>query len=301
MFKTNEGFAWFFLMIGGVFGFLFFTLYDKFYLGEKFWLILINAVIIIILFVWVRQTYKNNILKYFNKIMDNIERVSQQQEEFFVDENEQEQINEISIAIYQLQQNLKYQTQSKDSILKILNTLVVSVDLQKLLNDLLPKLIEYSRSNCGAIYLYNSATDKFEIKISLGFSKNIYKEFDIALGEGFMGKELESKEIQVIKEIPENTIYLNRTFIGTILPKCVMSIPILNQNELIGIIVLTSVNNYTKEEMETLELARYYIGIAINNCLACERTQRLIKELEFQNQLLQSLNEELEKKASKKM
>jgi transcriptional regulator with GAF, ATPase, and Fis domain len=301
MFKTDEGFLGAFLTIGAILGFLFFALYDKYDLGEMFWLILINAIVIIILFVFIRLKYKNNRHNYFNKIMDNVTRVSREEEEFRIDENEEPQINEISIAIYQLQQNLKYQTQSKDNILKILNTLVITMDLQKLLNDLLPKLIEYSRSNCGAIYLYNSATDKFEIKTSLGFSKNIYKEFDITLGEGFMGRLIESKDIQVIKDIPENTVYINRTFIGTIIPKCIMSVPILNQNELIGIIVLTSVYNYTKEEMESIELTRYYIGIVINNCLSCERTQRLIKELEFQNQLLQSLNEELEKKTGKKI
>lgn len=295
MFETNGRCAELFWVVGVILGFIFFAIYDQYGLVRMILMILLNIMVVLAITLCIRIYYKNSMLSYFNKIMA---KITLADEELIIDKNEKSYIKQLYSAINALQSKLKHQTKLKDDMLKIVNILVVNNDLQKLLNQLLPKLVDITKSNCGAIYLYNTATDKLELKSSIGFSKNIYKEFDIALGEGFVGKVVQSKEIKILKDIPEDTVYVNKTFMGMIVPKCMMSVPIVFQNELLAEIVFTSVYNYSDEQIERIRLARYYIGVSVNNCLTYERTKHLIKELEFQNQLLQNLNLELEEKTN---
>lgn len=298
--NKNSSFIEWFLFVGMIIGFITFEIYSKYELWRGFLFILLNIVLMSIVFISIRWKYKYDMSKCIEDLTQNIKDISSSENDFVIKEDEELKIKELYTAIIELQKNLKQQNRSKDTTFKIINTLAVNIDLQKLLNELLPKVIEGTRSNWGAIYVFNSATSKLEIKASLGFSKNIYKEFDISLGEGFIGKSIESKKINILYDIPDDTVYTSRTFIGTIKPKCLMTVPILSQGELVATLVLGSIYDYTDEQMDVVKMIRYYLGVAVNNGLAYERTQRLTKELQFQNQLIQNLNDELEVKVNER-
>ena len=65
--------------------------------------------------------------------------------------------------------HLKRQNRIKASIFNIINALAVNIQLEKLLEALLPKVIEGTRSNWGAFYIVSSVINKLEIKASLDF------------------------------------------------------------------------------------------------------------------------------------
>lgn len=293
--NKNAAFLEWFLFIGMMIGFVTFGIYSHYKLYRGILFVLLDIILMSIVFLSMKIKYKSDVNQYLNKLTTDIKNVAEKEDELVADSDDSK-LKELYLAINELQKNLKQQSRSKDTTFKIINTLAVNIDLQKLLNELLPKIIEGTRSNWGAVYLFNSATGKLEIKTSLGFSKNIYKEFDITLGEGFIGQSIQSKKIQVLEDIPEDTVYVSRTFIGTIKPKCIMTVPIMSQGELVATLVLGSIYNYTDEQMDVIKMIRYYLGVAITNGLAYERTQRLTKELQFQNQLIQNLNDELEQK-----
>lgn len=294
--NKNAAFIEWFLFIGMSIGFVTFGIYNQYPLYRGYLFIVLNIILMSIVFISIRWKYKSDMSKYLDRLIQNVKNVSNNDKEFVLYENDEPKLKELYEAVNELQRNLKQQGRSKDTTFKIINTLAVNIDLEKLLNELLPKVIEGSRSNWGAVYLYNSSTGKLEIKTSLGFSKNIYKEFDITLGEGFIGKAVQSKKIQILENIPDDTVYISRTFIGTIKPKCMMTVPIMSQGDLVATLVLASIYDYTEEQMDVIKMIRYYLGVAITNGLTYERTQRLTKELQFQNQLIQNLNDELENK-----
>lgn len=293
--NKNAAYLEWLLFIGMMIGFVTFGIYSQYELYRGILFIILDIILMTIVFVSIKLKYQTDITQYLDKLTTNIKNISEEEGELKADEDDPK-LKELYAAVNELQKNLKQQNRSKDTTFKIINTLAVNIDLQKLLNELLPKVIEGTRSNWGAVYVFNSATGKLEIKTSLGFSKNIYKEFDITLGEGFIGQAVQSKKIQILEDIPDNTVYISRTFIGTIKPKCMMTVPIMSQGELVATLVLASIYNYTDEQMDVVKMIRYYLGVAITNGLAYERTQRLTKELQFQNQLIQNLNDELEQK-----
>lgn len=183
---------------------------------------------------------------------------------------------------------------NRREVLNITNTVATNMELSALLDELLPKVMKATNSSCGAFYLANHATNKLEIKSSKGFSKNIYGEFDIAIGDGFIG--MVTNEVRIVNNIPDDSIYIMRSFLGKIKPKSMMIIPINENEKLIGVFALASVFNYKSNQSDFIDLVRYYIGIAIGNAINNEQNQRLTRELKFQNTLIQNLNEDLEKK-----
>jgi PAS domain S-box-containing protein len=191
-------------------------------------------------------------------------------------------------------ETLRLRENGRKEILNIVNSMAVNIDLSNLLDDLLPKVLKATGSTCAAFYIANHATNKLEIKASTGFSKNIYSDFDMTIGEGLIGGA--TKETRIINDIPDDSVFIIRTFLGKIRPKSIMAIPIINNDKLVGVLTLASIYNYLDSQNEIIELIRYYVGISIGNAIAYEQTKRLTNELRFQNTLIQNLNEDLEKK-----
>ena len=189
---------------------------------------------------------------------------------------------------------------NRQLILNIVNSIAANMEVEKILEDLMPVLLEVTGSNCGAFYLANHATSKLEIKHSVGFSKNIYAEFDLSLGEGIIGQAAINQEIRIMRDIPDDTTYLMRTFLGTAKPKSIMVVPIVNQDKLIGVFAFASIYEYSAWQQEMLNLIKYYVGAAVNNGMTYEKTKRLSNELKFQNRLIQNLNDDLERKVQER-
>lgn len=193
-----------------------------------------------------------------------------------------------------VQQGLNKKNESYQEILELVNSVAINIDLDKLLETLIPKLLNTTTSSCGAFYLVNNVTNRLELKSSVGFSRNIYSEFDIAIGEGFLGTF--QNEIKIIKDIPDDTIYYMKTFLGKLKPKNVMVVPISDSANVIGVLLLTSIYEYTLEHENILNLIKSYIGIAVSNGLTYEHSKRLANELKFHNTLILDLNNDLEKR-----
>ena len=184
----------------------------------------------------------------------------------------------------------------RQNMMQVLNTIATNIELEKMLEGIMPQVVEATRSICSAFYLVNPVTDKLEIKHSIGFGKNLYAQFDQKLGEGIMGQTANSREIHVLRDIPDDTVYVARTFLGTLKPRNIMTIPIVNQDRMLGMLMLASVYDYTQDHIDNMGLMRYYLGVAVHNGVSYEKNKRLTNELKFQNKLIQDLNADLERK-----
>jgi len=198
----------------------------------------------------------------------------------------------------QMQQALA--TDERQALLKIINKAAADMELETLLANITPMLLEATGSICGAFYAVNNTSDKLELKYSLGFNKNIFSEFDFSMGEGLVGAAAVTQEVRVIGDLPDDTVFIVRTFLGKVKPKSVMTVPVTSQDAPLGVYAFASIAPYSDNHLEVINLVRYYIGSAVNNCLTYEKIKRMSNELKFQNKLIQGLNEDLEQKISKR-
>lgn len=160
--------------------------------------------------------------------------------------------------------------------------------------DIVYKLMEITDSNMGAFYLLNEKESKFEYLTSVGIDATLVKFFDAQYREGEFGKAIISKRISHLKKIPSDTIFKFKTIIGNVIPKEIVTIPIVVENQVVAIISLASLSAYKPETLEILNNSFSAINIAFSNLLTNEETRRLNEEIKEKNVELQKQTEELQ-------
>lgn len=286
----------FFIVFGCFIGAAFLGVYKFFpsYIGVLIALVL--AVSVLAILVTERIRYR---IKYEHKmdiVTEEVKRSSAAGEDNGILETEDDCVKRLYGAVDTARRKYRRRIKIQHVVIDLINTLAVNIELDNLVDVVLTRLVEETNSNWGVFYLYNTNSDKLELKKSIGLSKNIYREFDVDMGEGFIGMTAVSRTFKVYKNIPKDTVFDNKTFLGRIIPKNIMSVPVCNENELKAVLAFGSMYDFTDEQIEIVSVLRNYMGFAVNNCMVYQRTQRMTKELQFQNQLIQNMNDELEKK-----
>ena len=102
------------------------------------------------------------------------------------------------------------------------------------------------------------------------------------------------KKIIFLKEIPRDTVFKFRTFTGTLLPREIITIPIMVDGIVAAIVSLASIKPYSRKTVDLMEQP-WVTGMstAVANMLANAKTQRLATELKTSNEELQLQAEEL--------
>ena len=255
----------------------------------------INAFIIVGLFYAVRFHFQYTLKRNIEYMVQSLDTVSADGSGNVLNRNNP-YLQRFFLQLDNLKLTLRKKDDTRQEILNVVTSVAVNMELEKVLEDLLPKLIAVTGSNCCAFYSLNDQTNKLEIKQSVGFSKNIYSEFDINLGEGFIGEASLKNQTTVCVDIPDDSVYLIRTFLGKLKPRNMLIVPIFYNDQMTGVMVFASIHAYSQEKLEMIEMIKYYVGVAVANGVTYEKTKRLSNELKFQNKLIQNLNDELEKK-----
>lgn len=192
-------------------------------------------------------------------------------------------------------------TDSIESKIKIeqgrasISNIVISLQSLKDFNQsIIYKLMEITDSNMGAFYLLNEKESKFEYLTSVGIDATLVKFFDAHHREGEFGKAITSKNISYLKNIPSDTVFKFKTIIGNVIPKEIVTIPIVVEDQVVAIISLASLSTYKPETLEILDSSFGTINIAFSNLLANEETRRLNEEIKEKNVDLQNQTEELQ-------
>jgi signal transduction histidine kinase/CheY-like chemotaxis protein/HAMP domain-containing protein len=176
--------------------------------------------------------------------------------------------------------------------------IIISLQSLKYFNQsIVYKLMEITDSNMGAFYLLNEEESKFEYMTSVGIDATLVKFFDAQYREGEFGKAITSKKISHLKNIPSDTVFKFKTIIGNVIPKEIVTIPIVVENQVVAIISLASLSTYKPEILEILDSSFSAINIGFSNLLANDKTYRLNKEIKEKNEELQSQTEELQSQA----
>ncbi|MCD6188532.1 MAG: response regulator [Desulfuromusa sp.] len=190
--------------------------------------------------------------------------------------------------------SLESQMQVRENVVNLTEAMIEFLELDTFRENILKKLVDITDSNLGAYHLLNRENDTYEHFTSIGISPELLEPFDAALLEGEFGQALATKKIVHTRNIPADTHFTFKTFTGTILPKEIITIPLVVDGLVVSVISLASLKPYSKESLEILD--RVWIGMntVIANLLANDVTKKLATELADKNQELQAQSEELQ-------
>lgn len=200
-------------------------------------------------------------------------------------------------------QKFQLETQRQDWLKTGLTELNEKIQGEHSLEELSQKVVqfiaEYIDIQLGAIYI--KTEDELYTLIS-GYAYKGSMGTKIKVGEGLIGQAaLEGKKI-VLTEVPE-TFYRIQTGIGGMLPKVVLLLPMIYEDNVEAILEIGSTEVIDDQKMDFLELIAESIAIAISSAKSRIKLSDLFKESQEQGEILKGnqlelkkTNEELEEK-----
>lgn len=166
-------------------------------------------------------------------------------------------------------------------------------DTSKLSDKFIAELVKYMNALQGVLFLSQEGSeDKLDLMAAFAFDRKRFLQKTLKKGEGLIGTcAIEQKTI-VLDDVPEEYVAI-RSGLGDTPPSNVLLLPVMNEDVLVGVVELASLNSFTKIQVELAEniasnLASTIIGSRIN-----AKTSDLLKKSQEQAAEMAEQEEEM--------
>ena len=170
-------------------------------------------------------------------------------------------------------------------------------DITDFAKTLLLELMNISSSEIAAYFKLNDEGTKFYKLIFFGLEEEGNNSFDAQNYEGEFGKVLAEKKLALQQDIPDDTRFLYKTVAGNIIPKNVLIIPLIADNEIDSLVVLGSLKKYSDSFITIVKEATPFVNSTLSRILEAIKVRHFTQELEDANINLQEKSEELKVQA----
>ena len=192
----------------------------------------------------------------------------------------------------------------KTNLAKFTNMLQGQRDLTTVGRLLLTELTPLVNAHMGVIYqVENEENPQLRLLSAYAGDGNSPHQLIVQFGDGLVGQCAMDKRQRLMSDIPHDATPINSALVR-VLPKNLVVLPVLFENQVKAVIELASVSAFTTSQMTFLEQLTDSIGIVLNSIEATMQTEGLLKqsqqlagELQTQQKELQQTNEQLEQKA----
>jgi len=138
---------------------------------------------------------------------------------------------------------------------------------------------------------------EFQHFASIGANKKLLQSFSSKNLEGEFGNTILDKNIYYLRDIPENTIFKFKTVGGEAIPKEIITVPIIIENNVVAIISLVNIKKFSNDALEILKQSWMNISSSYSSLLGNERTRILAEHLSKTNEELEANSEELQEQS----
>lgn len=258
--------------------------------NETFTISVLLIGIIALVFAWIGQLLKKEIVPPLNKLKNMTDRIQQGDLTVRSDYESGNEFGELTEAFNIMADTLETDSHYKEDIATLSAVMLRADSLNNFSNDVLETIMQLTGSFTGAFYLINEDKTRYIPYASIGLKKDKLSSFRVMNREGEFGVALGNGKLQHISDIPINTQMIFSTVSGDFLPKDIITIPILSDNEVIAIISLSSMKGYKESDSRFLSNIQNELAARLNGFLASQ------KIVEFSNDL-QKKNDELNEKS----
>ncbi|MDP8322922.1 MAG: response regulator [Candidatus Stygibacter australis] len=208
--------------------------------------------------------------------------------------NNKDEIGVLAKSVNVMAESIDSQVRIQNDITKISNTLIGNSTQRDFSTKLLNELMGISNSVMGTFYILNEEENKFEHLHSIGANHLLKQSFTASEMVGEFGTTLEAKRIFHFKQIPEDTKFSYITVSGELKPREILTIPILLGDEVVALISLASIYEFSDEFINSLDKSWNTINRTYSNILHLEKTRIMAYNLKRSNEKLAAQTEELQ-------
>ena len=177
---------------------------------------------------------------------------------------------------------------------KLASSMLVEDNSHRFFRELLPVLSEQTNSQIAAVYLLTDEKDKYVHYESVGMTNDAYNQvFNAKTLPGEFGAVIMSHKINHVKSIPIDTLFSFQTVSGNVIPREIITIPIVSGKEVIAIISLASVRKYSDQANLLIDEIFDVLTARVEGILAYRRMRKFAKQLAEQNSELDNQKREM--------
>ncbi len=211
--------------------------------------------------------------------------------------------NKLADSLIQMQEKLKALNETErrrqwatEGLTKFVEIMRSSNDNLNSLGDaVISALVQYTRSNQGALYILNDEdpNNKYLELISLfAFDTKKHEQQKIKLGEGILGQTFLEKETTHLTNMPDEYIRIT-SGLGDANPRALLLFPLKVDKEAYGIIELASFHEYQQHEIEFVEKLGESIAATLGSVRAAQKNRQLIEQFQQQTEEMRAQEEEM--------
>jgi len=163
-------------------------------------------------------------------------------------------------------------------------------DETELARNIIQFLCNYLAAQVGVIYLLQGEVLELVDSYAYVFRENQSNRFKI--GEGLVGQAAREKKPIVFYNMPDTHLTVT-SGLREVLPTNVLASPFMYEEQVIGVVEIGSLSEFSQEHIEFLQMTMENIAISFNAAQARQRLQTLLEETQQQAQALQVREEEL--------
>ncbi|MBN1218275.1 MAG: response regulator [Anaerolineae bacterium] len=163
-------------------------------------------------------------------------------------------------------------------------------DVPTLANNVIQQLCKYLNAPVGTLYVLEDNLLKLAGSYAYTRRKKLPLQFKI--GESLVGQAALEKQSIVVADVADDYIAITSS-LGKMPPKNILVAPSVYDGQVIGVVEIGSVTEFTQAQLEFIETALANIAIALNTAQARMRINELLAETQQQAEELQAQGEEL--------
>lgn len=153
-------------------------------------------------------------------------------------------------------------------------------DMQALTKAVIEKLVNYTNSNIGGLFIVNEENEfnkYLQLSAFYAFDRHKFIEEKIKFGETLVGQCYVENDTIYITEIPEDYVYIT-SGLGTDKPNSILIVPLIFNEMTYGVVELASFDLFEEYKIDFVEKIGETIASAISTVKINERTQKLLEE-----------------------
>jgi methyl-accepting chemotaxis protein len=151
-------------------------------------------------------------------------------------------------------------------------------DISELAIIIIKELVNYLEANQGGVFILKDDADEpiLSLVASYAYSKERKKKKEFLLGEGLIGTCAVEKAPIYMTEIPEDYISIT-SGLGGANPRSLLIVPLLFEENVLGVIEIASFNKFEKYQIEFVERIAESIASSISITKINEKTAKLLE------------------------
>ncbi|GER90929.1 hypothetical protein KDW_50910 [Dictyobacter vulcani] len=252
------------------------NLWSGFFLGTLFLLILA-----VIIFLW--SSFRSFMLVWRAQLANLKEATTAFGNGDFttrVKDSKDSELNEVGHTFNKMAEELQEQQlalKDRDILEQVMQLNIVlteSLDLSELMQHFFQRMLSLLDIQVAALYLCDEDQQQLTLFSSRGLPATS-RQSSFAMGEGLVGQVAQNREPMLLSRQQQGTsIFSVKTVLGEVIPSTLYHLPLIQGNELLGVLVVGSVFAMNERARNVIQVVVSNLAAAIRNTQTYEHTQQ---------------------------